>query len=89
MRRLQVLEQMRRVDRSVVMSATVMMGSYRPLPEPPKVVSRAAKVATTLKARTPARLYAYETHLERLAQDLENMAAALGQFIQEAHAVVG
>ena len=29
------------------------------------------------------------TLLERLPQDLQDMAAALGQFIQEAHAVVG
>jgi hypothetical protein len=38
---------------------------------------------------TPAKLYVYETIIERLAQDLEDMAAALGEFIQEAHAVVG
>jgi hypothetical protein len=37
----------------------------------------------------PAKLYLYETILERLAQDLEDMAAELGQFIQEAHAIVG
>jgi hypothetical protein len=89
MRRLQMLEQMRRADRSVVMTATVVMGSYRPLPEPPKFVSRAAKVAKTLKLRTPAKLYIYETLLEWLAQDLKDMAAKLGQFIQEEHAMVG
>jgi hypothetical protein len=77
MRRLQILEQMRRVDRSVV------MGSYRPLPEPPKFASRAAKAAKTLKLRTSAKLYIYETLLERLQQDLQDMAAELGQFIQE------
>jgi hypothetical protein len=38
---------------------------------------------------TPAKLYSCETLLERLAQDLQHMAAELGQFIQEAHAVVG
>ena len=42
---------MRRVDRSVVMTATVVMGSYRPLPEPPKFVSRAAKATKTSKLR--------------------------------------
>jgi hypothetical protein len=36
-----------------------------------------------------ARLYSYETLLERLAQDLEDMAAELGPCIQEEHAVVG
>jgi hypothetical protein len=80
---------MRRADRSVVMIAAVVMGSYRPLPEPPKFVSRAAKVAKTLKLRTPAKLYIYETLLERLPQDLEDMAAELGQFIQAEHAVMG
>jgi hypothetical protein len=88
-RRLQILEQIRRVDRSVVMTATVVIGSYRPLPEPPKVVSRAANAAKTLKLRTPAKLYIYETLLERFAQDLEDMAAALGPFIQAEHTVVG
>jgi hypothetical protein len=29
----------------------------------------------------PAKLYVYETLLERLPQDLEDMAAELGQFI--------
>jgi hypothetical protein len=88
-RRLQILEQIRRVDRSVVMTATVVMGSYRPLPEPPKFVSRAAKAAKTLKLRTTAKLYKYETLLERLPQDLQDMAAALGPFIQEEHAIMG
>ena len=35
------------------------------------------------------RLYVYETLLARLAQDLEDMAAELGPFIREEHAVVG
>jgi hypothetical protein len=89
MRRLQILEQMGRVDRSVVMTATVVMDSYRPLPEPSKFVSHAAKAAKTLTLRTPAELYIYETLIERLAQDLQDMAAALRPFIQEEHAVVG
>ena len=37
----------------------------------------------------PAKLYVYDTLLERLAQDLQDMAAELGPFIQEKHAVVG
>ena len=42
-----------------------------------------------LRSRTPARLSVEDTLLERLAQDLEDMAAELGPFIQEAHAMVG
>jgi hypothetical protein len=34
-------------------------------------------------------LYSCETLLERLPQDLQDMAAELGQFIQEEHAIVG
>jgi hypothetical protein len=34
-------------------------------------------------------LYACDTLLERLAQDLEDMTAKLGPFIQEEHAMVG
>jgi hypothetical protein len=34
-------------------------------------------------------LYLYDTLFEQLPQDLEDMAAELGPFIQEAHAVVG
>jgi hypothetical protein len=46
-------------------------------------------MASSEKSRTPAKLYVYETILERLAQDLQDMAAKLGPFIQEEHAVVG
>jgi hypothetical protein len=35
------------------------------------------------------KLYVYETLLEQLAQDLQDMAAARGQFIQEEHAIMG
>ena len=37
----------------------------------------------------PAQLYSCETILKRLAQDLEDMAAVPGEFIQKAHAMVG
>jgi hypothetical protein len=74
---------MRRADRSVVMTATVVMGSYRPLPEPPMFVSRAAKVAKTLKLRTLAKLYVYETLLEGLAQDFQDVAAKLRELIEK------
>jgi hypothetical protein len=74
---------------SGVTIAAKVLGGYCLLLEPPEVVSRAAKVAKRLKSRTPAKLYIYETLLQRLAQDLQDMAAALGPFIQEEHAVVG
>jgi hypothetical protein len=37
---------------------------------------------------TCGRLYSYETLLQRLTQDLQDVAAALRQFIQQEHAVV-
>ncbi len=67
----------------------VAMDGYWTQAAPLKLSSRAAKVARRLRSRTPAKLYVYETLLEWLAQDLKDMAAALGQFIQEAHAMVG
>jgi hypothetical protein len=70
-----------------VIAAEVMAG-YGPMLEPPEVVSRAAKVAKTFKLRTSAKLYVHETLLDRLPQDLEDMAAELRQFIQEVHPVV-
>jgi hypothetical protein len=51
-------------------------------------IIRKANSAKELRSRTPAKLYVYDTLLERLAQDLEDLAAALGPFIQEAHAVM-
>jgi hypothetical protein len=42
-----------------------------------------------MRSRTPAKLYVYEVILKRLAQDLQDMAAALGPCIQEEHAMVG
>jgi hypothetical protein len=48
-----------------------------------------ASPASTLRSRTPARLYLYDTILEWLSQDLQDMAAALGKFIQEEYAMVG
>ena len=52
-------------------------------------MSRATSTASATRSMTHAKLYLYETLLERLAQDLEDMAAELGQFIQEEHAMVG
>jgi hypothetical protein len=52
------------------------------------VTVHAAKVVNLCRSRTPARLYSYDTLLERLAQDFQDVACALGPFIQEAHAVM-
>src|SRR2546428_185579 len=65
-----------------------LVGGYRVLPEPCAILTHAAKVSKALSFRTCGRLYAYDTRLERLAQDLEHMAAALWQFVQEEHAMV-
>jgi hypothetical protein len=56
-----------RGDTSGVAIAAEVMGGYGPLLVPPEVMSRAAKVAKPLKSRTPAKLYVYDTILERLA----------------------
>jgi hypothetical protein len=63
------------------MLTVTVVGSYRPRLEPTKVLSRAAKVSTTLRLRTLARLYSSDTLLERLASALEHVAAGLGEFI--------
>jgi hypothetical protein len=51
--------------------------------------SKAASAASVARSRTRGRLYSCEARFERLTQDLEDMAAELGPFIQEEHAVVG
>jgi hypothetical protein len=61
--------------------AVTEVDGYGTRPKPVKVSSCAAMVATTLTSRTPARLLVEDTLLERLAQDLEDMAAELGPFI--------
>jgi hypothetical protein len=77
-----MLERMRRADREGVITITVVMGSYRPLPEPTEVMSRAAKATKELRFRTPARLYVYDTILERLAQHFQDVVPALWEFFQ-------
>jgi hypothetical protein len=52
-------------------------------------MSRAAKATKALRFMTPGRLYVYDPILERLAQALEDMAAALGPCGQAAHTMVG
>jgi hypothetical protein len=68
---------------------TVLVDGYCTRPDSLTLSSRIAKVLRRLRFSTPAKLYIYDTLLERLAQDLEDMAAELGQFIQEEHAIVG
>jgi hypothetical protein len=72
-----------------VVTVMVLVDGYWPQTEPLTLSSRAAQVARRLRSSTPAKLYVYETILERLAQDLQDMAAELGQFIQEEHTIVG
>jgi hypothetical protein len=73
------------VDRQQVDNAMVR-GGYRPLPEPLAVIIRAAKSTKMQRFMTCGRLYLENTLLERLAQDLQDMAAARGPFLQEEHA---
>jgi hypothetical protein len=54
----------------------------------PKVSSRVAKAIKILRFSMPARLYLYDTLLERLPQDLEDMAVELWRFIQADHPMV-
>jgi hypothetical protein len=65
-----------------------VVDAYSTRADPPELVSRAAKVAKTLKSRTPARLYVDDTLLERLAQHLQDVAAELRQFIQKENTIM-
>jgi hypothetical protein len=67
----------------------MIVGGYDTHAKPLKVMSRAAKAANAWGSRTLANLDVYDTRLEGLAQDLQDMTAKLGAFIPEAHAVVG
>ena len=73
-----MLERMRSADRSDVMTVTVVVGSYRPLPEPTEVMCRAAQETKARGFRAPAKLYVYDTLLRRLPQDLQDKASKLG-----------
>lgn len=70
------------------MTVTVAVDGYWTRAEPLKLSSRAAKVARRLRSRTPAKLYVYETLLQLLAQDIQDVAAEFRKFIQEKNAVV-
>jgi hypothetical protein len=41
-------------------------------------VTHTAKAARALRSRTPARLYSYDTIIEGLAQDFQDMVSKLG-----------
>jgi hypothetical protein len=72
-----------------VATVTVEMGGYSSKPDRLAVSSRLAKLIKSLRFRTCGRLYLEDTLLEWLPQDLEDMAAARGPYIQAAHAVAG
>jgi hypothetical protein len=62
---------------------------YCALPESLTAITLMANPTNVLRSRTPVRLYVYDTILKWLAQDLGDMTAELGEFIQEEHTVVG
>ena len=64
------------------------MSSYGIRPERLAVSSRSAKSARSLTLRTLWRLYVYETLLQGLAQDLQDVAAELRPCIQKENTVV-
>jgi hypothetical protein len=59
----------------------VVRAGYRPLPEPLAVIIQAAESTKMQRFMTCGRLYSYDTLLERLAQDLQDMAVARGPFL--------
>jgi hypothetical protein len=54
---------------------------YRAFPESFRGIIRLANSAKVWRFRTRGRLYLYETLLERLAQDLQDMTAEFGPFV--------
>jgi hypothetical protein len=70
-----------------VVTVTVV-GGYRALLACFPASIRLANAANVWRSMTCGRLYSYDTLLERLAQDLQDVAAALRLFIQEASAAV-
>jgi hypothetical protein len=63
-------------------------GGYRRFPASLTAINHRANAAKVLRFRMPARLYLHDTLLEWLPQDPQDMAAELGQFIQEEHPIV-
>jgi hypothetical protein len=64
------------------------VGDYGVSSAPGGVRNRAAIAARVSRSRRRGRSYACDTVLERLAQDLQDVAAKLRQLIQEQHAMV-
>jgi hypothetical protein len=58
-------------------------GYYRVSSKPVGVMSRAASAASTARSMTRGRLYADDTRVERLVQDLSHATLALRQFIRK------
>jgi len=71
-----------------MVTVMVVVGGYRPLPASLTAFTRRANSAKLLSSTTPARLYAYDTLLEGLAQHLEDVAAELRPFIEQEHAMM-
>jgi hypothetical protein len=71
-----------------LVTATALVGSYWALLACSAVITRAAKAANAWRAGTPARSFRKTSILKQLAQDLEDMASALGPCIQAEPAVV-
>jgi hypothetical protein len=71
-----------------VVPVPVVAGVYRAMLESLKAMTRRAKSAIAWRFMTCGRLYLYDTLLEGLPQDLQDVAAELRQFIQEEHSVV-
>jgi hypothetical protein len=65
----------------VIETAIVVRTCNEAQPEGLSVQSLRAKVTKSLKLRTLWRLYLYDTILEGLAQDLQDVAAELRQFV--------
>jgi hypothetical protein len=61
---------------------------YRAVHESLRGIIRLANSANVWRLRKCGKLSVENTLLERLPQDLQDMAAELGPFIQEAHAMV-
>jgi hypothetical protein len=73
--------------RSTGRSSRVGSSLARLQPVPPCTGS--TRTARPAKPGTPTRLYVYDTLLERLPPDLQDMAAAGRQLIQQPHAIMG
>lgn len=67
--------------------SSAVAGAQRARPEPFTVITRRATLVNRQTSRIPERFYVDDTPFERLPQDLQDVAAALRQFIQAAHAV--